>query len=399
MRRTVQPLLIGTVLWMAAALCEGIQKPEGHASESALALRFENATEAGVARWRFRLDGLPSEVLENLEARALGSQAWSRFLAVFVEAEDRPPLIGRYRIEGPSVLFEPAFSLQPGLLYHAVFRPARLDTLLGRPTGLSGKDLIGEWRVPTVPRRRTEVLAIYPSSSRLPENLLKFYLHFSAPMSQGDVYRFLEIVDSQGVEVELAILELEHELWDPSGRRLTLLFDPGRLKSGLVPNREDGLPLERDHDFALVISRDWKDVHGQPLANDVRKTFSVIDPDYESPRPESWRIEVAEKASLQPLTVHFGEPLDQALLQHMIWITDETGSVVDGSIRVGLEERSWQFFPEQPWRGGRYSLLAHPRLEDLAGNSVAKLFEVEINPLDDRSLPSEEPAVVEFEIR
>ena len=34
----------------------------------------------------------------------------------------------------------------------------------------------------------TIVEHVYPSTDQLPENQLKFYLHFSAPMSRGEAY-------------------------------------------------------------------------------------------------------------------------------------------------------------------------------------------------------------------
>jgi hypothetical protein len=51
---------------------------------------------------------------------------------------------------------------------------------------------------------------------------------------------------------------------------------------------------------------------------------------------------------------------------------------------VGAEERSWSFAPEAPWRPGSHELEIDTRLEDLAGNSVAHVFDRDLTrPEDD----------------
>ena len=53
--------------------------------------------------------------------------------------------------------------------------------------------------LPKPVRKPTTVVAqVYPTANHLPENLLKFYLHFSAPMSQGDCYRHIKLLDAKG---------------------------------------------------------------------------------------------------------------------------------------------------------------------------------------------------------
>ncbi len=69
---------------------------------------------------------------------------------------------------------------------------------------------------------------IYPSAGRLARrNQLKFYIHFSAPMSRGEAYRRIHLLDAEGQVLEAVFLELGEELWDPPMQRFTLLCDPG----------------------------------------------------------------------------------------------------------------------------------------------------------------------------
>ena len=41
-------------------------------------------------------------------------------------------------------------------------------------------------------------------------------------------------------------------------------------------------------------------------------------------------------------------------------------------------EKVWQFTPTAAWEAGPYQLVADTRLEDLAGNSIARPFEVDV---------------------
>ena len=64
-------------------------------------------------------------------------------------------------------------------------------------------DLSLEFATPEQPSTPpAEVTHIYPSSDRLPENLLRFYIHFSTPMSRGEAYRHIHLRDADGRELE-----------------------------------------------------------------------------------------------------------------------------------------------------------------------------------------------------
>ena len=122
---------------------------------------------------------------------------------------------------------------------------------------------------PAHPITLTVVESVYPSAEILPENLLRFYLQFSAPMSRGEAYTHIRLLDAAGRAVADPFLELNEELWSGDGRRFTLLFDPGRIKRGLKPREEVGPVLEAGKSYTLVIDRQWPDAQGNPLARRV----------------------------------------------------------------------------------------------------------------------------------
>jgi len=55
----------------------------------------------------------------------------------------------------------------------------------------------------------TEVLGVYPTATQVPSNLLRFYVRFSAPMSEGDATRNVRLVDDAGDAMIGALLPTE----------------------------------------------------------------------------------------------------------------------------------------------------------------------------------------------
>jgi len=298
-------------------------------------------------------------------------------LEVFVDGPPGlPPLLGVLRREGDALVFAPRFELQPGLAYRAVYR---------EPSGTRTTRVLEISALPPSPATRLD--RIDPSPDLLPENLLKFYLHFSAPMARGEAYRRIHLLDAQGKAVAVPFLEIEQELWDRDLRRLTLLFDPGRIKRELLPNQEVGAPLHAGGTYTLVVDRDFQDAHGKPLAAEARKTFRVGPPDHEPPRVSDWQLSPPRAGTRDPLVATFPEALDRALLESVLEVLEPYGARVPGQIKVAAGETRWSFTPEAPWKAGGYSLRAAMILEDLAGNSLGRRFEVDVfERVDDRVL-------------
>lgn len=322
----------------------------------------------------FVATNLPPPTVSLLREYQSNEPEWTDVFTVRVKSissETLPPIAGDYRLNKNALEFQPYFPLSPGLTYVATFRPPASTP---EPKILEAEFLIPSKNVePTV-----QVSQVYPTSDMLPENLLKFYLHFSAPVSQGRSYRYVHLLDSKGAEIELPFLELDQELWDSSGTRLTLLLDPGRVKRDLKPHEEAGAVLEAGKTYTLVIDRDWPDANGIPLMRDFRKTFQAGPADYQSPDPTAWSIEEPPSESKDALIVRLNEPLDHALLQRLLWIENAEGQTVPGNIEISNHERTWAFTPDAPWNSGNYHLVAHNTLEDLCGNSIGRPFEVSL---------------------
>jgi hypothetical protein len=276
------------------------------------------------------------------------------------------PLFGETRTENGRLVFEPRFPFRPGMEYHAVFEGSgrRLEKTFAIP--------------PPAPSAPTVLTAVYPSRDALPENLLKFYLHFSAPMSRREAYQRVRLLDGKGKPVELPFLEIGEELWDRSATRLTLLFDPGRIKRGLKPREDSGPALEEGKSYTLVIDAEWPDAQGRPLREGHRKLFKVVAPDERQPDPGSWKVLPPKAGSKEPLAIQFEESLDEAMLHRSIVVVDAGGTPVQGRIDIALHETLWSFIPAAPWKPGAHSLKVGTVLEDMAGNSIDRPFEVDV---------------------
>jgi hypothetical protein len=331
-------------------------------------------------RYSVEITGLTKATLTRFRSPNWKPSDWQRLLRVQVEPKDGstsqrlPPMLGTYRVEGNAIRFEPQYPLVPGLSYQASFRLAELPGYKG-----DRQELTAVVRVPTrSPAPATVVTRVYPTAGVLPENLLKFYVHFSAPMSRGNIYDYIRLLGADGKQVELPFLEIDEELWDDSMTRLTIFIDPGRIKRGVLPLEDVGPALEAGKRYSLVIDSSWQDGTGQPLKESFQKPFLVGAPDREPPDPSQWKVQLPTSGTRNPLVVAFPEPMDNALTQRVIHITDASGQTVAGQARLTDQERRWSFQPLGPWKPGQHQLVIQTTIEDLAGNNIGKPFDVDL---------------------
>jgi hypothetical protein len=393
-----------------------LQTPDAPAANNpgASGVRLQWKQQAGDGtRFVVEVAGVAPLVLRALKEPEMTTVLWARVLPVRVASDgatgdnDAPPLWGTYTVQGDVIQFMPRFPLEPGTRYRATLDVVKLGAVAkqlaprsrlnpGEPRAAG--TLMAEFTPPRKPAGpAAAVVAIYPTSELLPENLLRFYIHFSAPMSRGEAYRRIRLLDAAGKPIEAAFLELDEELWSGDGTRFTLVFDPGRVKKGLKPREELGPILEAGRSYSLVIDREWPDALGRPLAGAFRKQFRAGPADDTSPDPKAWSIQPPSPGLREPLQVCFPEPLDRALLGRLIVVQDAQANNVHGQVAVSKSETLWSFTPQSPWRQGEYRLKVATELEDVAGNSVASPFEVDVNRPISRRITSD-TVVVPFQV-
>jgi hypothetical protein len=339
-----------------------------------------------------RVTGLSSSELSGLQRAANNDDAWHALLRVTVSGAD-VPVAGRYVANGAALEFQPRFPLDPGRAYAVQFDPARLPDPRDAPVVTTTVRLAAAARVPS-----TVVTTLYPSADVWPENLLRFYIHFSAPMSRGSAVGIVRLVDDAGQEVADALLELDVDLWNDDHTRYTVFFDPGRVKRGIRPNVELGRALRSGRRYAIVIDAAWKDANGQPLKAAYRHEFRAGPPVEAALNPKDWRVEPPATGTRDPLVVTFPWPLDHGLLQRAVGVGRPGGGPLDGAIQVDPGERRWSFVPQAPWQRGHYELVVLTFLEDPSGNKVGRPFEIEAFERQAET-PDAERQVLGFQIK
>ena len=326
-----------------------------------------------------RVTGLASEVMTALRQRPPTATELSRAFSVYFDGATTA-MLGDYDVDAQGLRFTPRFPFIPGRTHRAIFDPRAFATLLHLQPPAFGVLRLSFVADAPEQAATTRVVTVYPSGDSVPANLLRVYILFSQPMSRRGVAQHVKLLRENGEAVEHPFLDLEDELWDPSGQRLTLIFDPGRIKRGLALNESKGLALQVGGRFRLLISADAKDAKGSPLAKAFSKEYRVLPAERSTPDPRRWIITVPQAGTREVLRVVADRPLDQPLFERLVRVEDEAGSPLEGEAAVAEGGTRWSFFPTQVWHPGGYRLRVGAELEDLAGNRPTRLFDELADP-------------------
>ncbi len=227
--------------------------------------------------------------------------------------------------------------------------------------------------------QQAHVTEIYPTADILPENLLRFYIYFSKPMRPAETLSSIHLLDETGMKMDGVFLDNKFNLWSPDGTRLTLLFDPGRVKTGLVAHETMGRALSAGKHYTLALDTDLKDIDGCPMNATYKKEFQVTEADFNAPDFERWQINLPLAGTTDWLTLVLNGPHDHVSLAYRMRVINDIGEIVHGQIALSLNETEWQFKPSAPWQVADYKVRIDPTLEDIVGNRITGTFESPIN--------------------
>jgi len=306
---------------------------------------------------------VPENILAKIPAGKLTQEqgeAWLRF-SLLNEGKEGPPILGNYERREKQLVFIPRHPLAHKESYRARF----------------GKTFV-DYRVPERAATPPAVVQqVYPTSPVLPANHLKFIITFSKPMRGGEeTFDQIEILDAQGNAVH--DLWLRDELWDEKGQRLILYIHPGRIKWGVLLRMLFGPVLRPDGEYTLVIRAAMRDAEGQPLGKDYRQKFRTSAEDRKRITIADWTVKPVRAGSAQALVLEFNKVMDLNSLKRFITVTDAKGKPVAGTITVGKHERCWSFKPAQEWRAEQYTITVDRQIEDVAGNTPVRPFDVDL---------------------
>ena len=360
-------------------------------SEAADGIHVSLVPPAPTRRARVVVTGVDRPSLNALRAASPSGAPWDSLFRVGV-ATDAPAVAGRYVATDTSLEFEPLFPLDAGRDYFVRVDLKHLATPRAQPLVTAVVRLPKEERAPS-----TTVARILPTNPDLPENQLRIYIEFSAPMSRQSGVDFVHLVDDRGKEVQHAFLPLDADFWNPDHTRYTLFLDPGRVKRGILPNEQMGRPLKAGRAYMLVIDSAWRDANGLPLAKPFRYQFRAGAAVEQGINLTSWRVSPPRAGTRDTLAIAFPRSLDHGLLQRAIGV-ERNGQPIQGDISIGAAEKQWGFTPRESWRSGDYRLIVLSILEDVAGNRVGRPFEVDMfERVDSTVLP--ERHTIPFKIR
>lgn len=225
---------------------------------------------------------------------------------------------------------------------------------------------------------------IYSTAKVLPHNLLRVYVYYPRPMRADEGLQHVRVLDAMGQVLEGIFLTNRADLWSPDRRRLTLLLDPGRVKTGLHANAALVPALVKGRSYVLDVSGAAADLSGCALGADTHYGFTVGAADTAPPDPAVWALTPPGAHSMENLHVDLGSAHDHLSLAFRLRLLDDTGNTVSGKITLGPGERTWAFTPKAPWSVALHRLVVDERLEDLAGNRPGRPFD---RPVDQEPRP------------
>ena len=283
---------------------------------------------------------------------------------VYLAGNRSQEVLGRWEVLPQGDRFTPLAGFSAGLTYYLV----ETD---GDSTALE---------IPSPEARKpARVIAVYPTTDSLPSNLLKMYLQFSDPMQYaGHPLDHLRVRDLTSDTVVQPFLRLETGLWNVEQTQLTLWLDPGRIKTGLIPNKELGIPLEPGHRYRMELDAGLRSADGRELEPVLLKEWVVGPADRGMPDPTLWEMRLPTSGSTEPLVLLFRESLDAQLLRESLRLAGPGGAWIRGEWDPGPNESSISFTPSTNWLKGEYVIHIDLLLEDLAGNNLVRLFDSDL---------------------
>jgi len=372
-------------LCAAMAACSAVSTPD-------ITLDQSNPAKPAVV-----LSGLSRTDLRALQEAASRAAhiGWTPLFRVSVAPDDGPGALavsGEYAITGGTIRFTPVLPFEAGRSYNVTFDPAAAGDRLAHLSKIT--------RVVSTPAPAAgpavHVTGVYPTGPLVPANLLRMYVEFSGPMGTVPGEEYIRLLDSTGKDMSGALLPLDTDLWNGDRTRFTVLFDPGRVKRGILPNRAMGRPLHPGDTFSIVIGQRWPDAHGRPLAAEFKKEYRVGPAIEQGLDTAAWRVATPASGSRDGLRITFPSPLDRGLAQRALSV-QRAGATTElaGDVTVDAGETAWRFTPRDPWQAGDHVVLILPSLEDPTGNRLGRAFEA-VSPDDDTKKP---PVRLPFQIR
>ena len=332
---------------------------------------FAETTPSSPKYGEVRTTQLSEEIIHRIQDLSFTQAQWTSLFHLKTQPSN-PPVIGSFRLADKQIVFKPRFLPDPSVTYLVSFSFEALNNILNEKVGSGVFTETVTFASPA--SKKPTIVAISPGLDELPTNVLRIYIHFSAPMSFQNPYEFISIVHENGKEVVEPFVIVPEGLWNIDRTRLTLLFHPGRIKRGVGPNMTEGDILTLDNTYQLKINNGWTGSNGQKLDEEFTKTFTVKKSINEKIPYKTWEL-AGKQGDMGLLNIKTRRPLDQALAKRMLFVKAKDGDILPTNV-----EFKDPFNIRINWNkpsGSEYELLIDPRLEDICGNTPLNAFDYE----------------------
>lgn len=228
-----------------------------------------------------------------------------------------------------------------------------------------------------VPAQQSQpfIVTVYPTTDSIPVNILRFYIRFSQPMQEVGILKHVQLKDSESVNITGVFFDNDYELWNKDRTEVTLIVDPGRVKTGLLAHNKMGWAFDEWKTYTLTIDSLLIDFNDRHLSKTYRKKIVAIPANSVAPDINNWQISIPTKNTQDTLMLDFTTPIDHISASTFIRVKDAEGHIVKGDVSLGEKERTWLFKPSLKWKQGNYTIEINSDLEDIVANSLRGVFD------------------------
>lgn len=204
---------------------------------------------------------------------------------------------------------------------------------------------------------------VHPSEAEWPANLLRFHVEFQSLEATAVPQARVNLFDEQGRDVSGALADLHDGLWSPDGKWLTVLFHPGRIKSGLRAREQFGPALQEGKTYQLIVQR-------LDVASDCSVTFTAGDVEQRPLAPLEWTWQRQRRDRSLEFVLNLDRPVDALSAWTHLRLVGADGKPVAPPWAVHTRTVHFPFHPEAA------GLRVASAFEDPCGNRVGRSFEV-----------------------
>jgi hypothetical protein len=222
---------------------------------------------------------------------------------------------------------------------------------------------------------KPSVVNIYPTSDSIPVNILRFYIEFSHPIQELGILNHIKLTTEDGRNITDVFFENQYELWNDDRTKVTLIVDPGRVKTGLLAHNILGRAFDNGNAYYLTVDSLLRDFNDENLNREFSKKFNTVSEDTTAPNLSDWSVTCPNANTVDFLKIDFNDRIDHISAKTLIKVADDNGRLVEGKIILEKNESVWIFKPVNKWKKGTYNLIVNSRLEDIAANSLNEIFD------------------------